>query len=474
MEQSESPAISSLPAFGSRWRYLSLARARLLPEPLLFLPLALFTSLALLYLLAVPVGESPDEPGHLRCIEQVAIGRHLPTIIQAPSTTDWWLRENIVSDYMCYHMPAYYVVAGYLLRGATAVTGGSLHYEFPPGNSQFGVEAAMFAHQPRPSALSVAQPLNLILLRLFSILCGLVVLASTYVVARHMFPEHRLVPLAAVTLLAGWPQFIFIHRAISNDPMATALAAAVLAVLVFVGRPHRFIVAGLLAAVALLTKLTVAFTIPAVLAAWCLEFWFYRRFDRRKRRAYLQVLPVCLVTWAAVILLIWFQPTLRANWQFAVTDFAGVPPVVRLAAYWQQIYVWTLSSGWAWFGWLNVPAPAGHAQLWWFSLQVMVLLGVYVALKRPSSTPYRLLLLILAVWWTAVFLSYLRVTINRWQPQFRFAFAVLPLLTSLMAGGVFPWLKSSRAQWLLWLLLMATLFSYNLWLLFGLIIPTYN
>ncbi len=107
----------------------------------------LYLLLALLYLWAVPIGESPDEPGHVRCLEQVAIENQLPRMVRFENKTiNWWARENIFSDYMCYHMPLYYVTGGVWLRRASGRSGTPEHLEFLPTNPNCNDTPGMFVH----------------------------------------------------------------------------------------------------------------------------------------------------------------------------------------------------------------------------------------------------------------------------------------------------------------------------------------
>ena len=76
-----------------------------------------------------------------------------------------------------------------------------------------------------------------------------------------------------MTLVAGWPQFLFLSRAISNDGLALALGAVVLATLVADGRPRRFAWAALPAALAVLAKLSLLFAVGVVLAALAADGW---------------------------------------------------------------------------------------------------------------------------------------------------------------------------------------------------------
>ncbi len=431
------------------------------------LPVGMYLLLALLYMWAVPTGESPDEPGHLRCLEQVAVESHLPLVAQPiDESKEWWARENIISDYMCYHMPLYYAGGGLTLRLFAAVSGTAAAYELPPSNPDYGDTPNMF--EPLPD--DPAQPFTLIGLRFISILLGLMMLWATAVIATRVFPGAAWVPLLAVTLVAGWPQFIFLSRAITNDSLATALALIVLVLLTDVGKPQRFIWAALVAALAFLTKLSVAFTVGLVLAAWGVEFLFLAE----ERPRYLRPLLSMTAVYFGLGLLTRLQPMIWHNWTVSMADFAGANISVFDPAYWQQIYVWTLSSGWAWFGWLSLMPPAWHAQVWWLILQSGSLLGIYVVSTRPLPPNQRLLWLILALWWLAVAFSYIRVTSNRWQPQFRFAFAMIPLLTTFTAGStlLLP-LREGRRPWLLILPVASLLFVYNLWLIFAIVLPAY-
>ncbi len=67
-------------------------------------PSILYLMLATLYFLAIPLGESPDEPGHIQCIQQVALYDRLPIVDPKPQG-EWWKPGVTLSGRMCYHMP---------------------------------------------------------------------------------------------------------------------------------------------------------------------------------------------------------------------------------------------------------------------------------------------------------------------------------------------------------------------------------
>ncbi|NKQ37159.1 MAG: hypothetical protein HF973_16280 [Chloroflexi bacterium] len=433
------------------------------------IPVLLYFLFSFAYFIVIPVGESPDEPGHMRCIEQVAIERRLPVMeTNIDKSIDWRERRNVISDYMCYHMPLYYVLSGQLVRLLT--DDNNLHYEYPAINPDYDEIPSMFIHQTRESIWEFEQPLAMLGLRVASMFLGLVVLGATYSVAGSVFSGQKVVALMAVTILALWPQFIFISRAITNDSLATALAVIVLVILLQIGHPNRFPIATLIASLAFLTKLSVAFALGVVFFIWLIEMLFWAKEKRPYWRALLMSGGILI----ALFLILRMNPVLWANWQYSTDSFSANRFEIWQPLYWQQVYTWTLNSGWAWFGWLSVRPSAIHAQIWWLAVQISVILGSYAAIKKANTKYKQMVLLICAIWAGAVILSYIRVTSNRWQPQFRFTFAILPVLTTFMAGGTITWLKKQSLQKGALLIFTGVMAAYNVWLILSIIIPAYQ
>ncbi|MEW5986789.1 MAG: DUF2142 domain-containing protein [Chloroflexota bacterium] len=435
------------------------------------LPFILYLSLSLLYLLAVPTGEAPDEPGHLQCIEQVSIEKHLP-IVNPPPQGEWWSRGVVLSGRMCYHLPLYYVVSGYSQRAVQGITGSSPHFEFPPENPQWGDSPAVFAHDPTEPFWRIGEPAAVWVLRVEAILLGLVTVWAARQTAVRLFPGDPTSAGLAALLAAGWPQFLFMSRAISNDTLATAWAVVALVLLLDVGRPRRFFWAALVSCLAVLTKFTMLFTLGIVVVTWLLE-WLGESSRRAVyvRQGLLAGLPILALT-----LLLALQPTLRLHVEQTLQSFAAVNPAVLTIPYWLAVWQLSLSSGYARFGWMNVPAPTWQAYAWWVLILLAGGLGLWRALRLEQRNRRQgLILAVAGVWAAGVFFSYLRINSNRFQPQFRFAFALLPLLAALAAAGLsrlvgrFPRWRQAAAP-----LLAAGLWLTNVWLLLNVLEPAYS
>jgi hypothetical protein len=254
-------------------------------------------------------------------------------------------------------------------------------------------------------------------------------------------------------------------RAVSNDLLATALSVLVLVILLQQGRSWRYPLAALLAGLACLTKLTAVFAVGIIVIAYLLEF----RQHPERRKALLRPGLVMLAVFAATAALIGLVPILREHFQTGLRAFSATMPAARTGAYWGDVLQLSASSGWARFGWMNVAAPAWQAYAWWLFILAGVIAGI-ASLWRQR--PALFLVAILVLWVAAVLAGYIRINLNRFQPQFRFAFALLPVLGTFAAGGYRCWLR--RQPSLAVVLLALALFLVNLWLIFQLVIPAYT
>lgn len=92
---------------------------------------------------------------------------------------------------------------------------------------------------------------------------------------------------------------------------------------------------------------------------------------------------------------------------------------------------------------------------------------------RQGSVSKRLLLLIF-LWFLGALAVYLRINLDRFQPQFRFMFAVLPLIAVVVAGGLVQlsrrWPISPQRMMVA---AAAILLLLNGWLVLTVVAPTY-
>ena len=433
------------------------------------IPIGLYLFLSVLYLFTVPSGESPDEPSHLQCIEQVSIDNRLPEIDPIPQG-EWWSRTHTISGYLCHHLPLFYVAAGYLQRATHLISGAPLHFEFPPNNPAWGRSPSMFLHTDRPSFFSIPEPLTVLVVRVMSLLLGLAVIWAAYRVGSVLMPDSPGLPVVAATLCAGWPQFLFMQRAINNDTLATALAVTVLIVLLDIGRPYRFVLASILACLAILAKLTMVFSLAVVASVFLLEF----AISRERRGAYL--VPGLLSAGAVGLLagLLLLQPTLNQHISADRASFGSISGDALTPGYWSSFLQLSLSSGFARFGWMNVPAPDWQAYVWWACIAITGIVGLRIIITSRLDRRRQLMLIVLGIWVLAVSGSYIWLNLNRFQPQFRFAFPILPVISVFSAIGYLQFSERAGCRYTAgFLLLIIALILINLYIIFGVIGPAY-
>jgi hypothetical protein len=433
-----------------------------------------YLTLALLYMLVIPAGESPDEPSHLQCIEQVSLRNRIPVIDPRPQGTVWWARERIISGLVCFHMPLYYLLAGYTQKLVHLISAMPIHYEFPANNPlwETGASVAMFAQTPKTHPLAVHEPVTLTMLRVENILLGLMSIFVAGHVARRLAPGSPDAALIAMTLVAGWPQFLFMSRAINNDGLAVALSVGVLAVLVDVGKPRRYVMASVLAALAILTKLTMIFAIAAIALALVLEIFMSRNESERRRLLWAGLVSAFIL--GLLGLLFWFQPTLHAHLRWSQDTMRSASPQAITFTYWLNVLKMTFQSGWGRFGWMNLATPDIQVTLWWAAMILTGIVGLASGLRHAANPTARLVTLIACVWVTCVLASYLRIQINRFQPQFRYALAAVPALAAFSGTGTVALLgDSQRLRRAAALIMLAILLAVNLWIVFGLVAPAY-
>jgi 4-amino-4-deoxy-L-arabinose transferase-like glycosyltransferase len=444
------------------------------------LPYLLFGLLSLLYLIVIPTGESPDEPGHLRCIEQVSVQGQLPTRDPRPQGDIWWHPDAILSGYICYHTPLYYLLAGGTQRLVTAVTNQPPIYRFPPHNYDFGPRANLFEHnEHKPNPWQLTDPWHILSLRLLSILLSGVLIWGTMRIAQTFDQQQPVTALIAGLIIAGWPQFVYFSRSLNNDILATTLAILILVVLLRIGRPQRYWLVGLLSALALLTKLTTSFTLIVILLVWVIEAWHYRQWVW----SYAKNLAVCLVFWVGAGLLLLLQPTLNQNLLFGIRYISGLSGRAGTVEYWQEVAKLTLSSGWVRFGWMNLAAPMHHAYLAWSLVGLLVCAALFFALRnlhahwphRPTIASY-IQVTVLLIWLVGSLASYIRINMTHFQPQFRFIFVLLPVIAAVAAIGLEHTLDRTRwlrVKYTICLLLILFWLGYNGWIIKKLVIPAY-
>ncbi len=347
-------------------RFGSWASVQLTPGRVLAMILICFALLAGAVLALTPPWEANDEPDHVRNIEVLAGGN--------------WYRITPDSGFESHQAPLYYLTVATFQRLARLpvempdgqlgpVGGGQLHGNYAHDVPQDGKDQRL-----------------LDLLRLPSIIFGLLAIGLTYVAAKRV-SRDRWTPVVAAALVAGVPKFVFLSAVVNNDNLSNFLGAAALAAALALlmtppsSRRGRALGAGgvgLLFGMLVLTKVTNALVGPGLLVAVMLL--------GRDRRERLELAATFLG--AALVVSGWWFVQNQSRYgdplaARAATDHlkALFPPLFEIAGPAERIFVqipkgvykslWYVSGynqfSWRWFWYLPfwLGAFVGVAGLFW-------------------------------------------------------------------------------------------------------------
>lgn len=425
-------------------------------ERLLLLAILAFqAALGAGYAVGTPAWEAPDEPAHYNYIRYVAERAAFPVM----QTGDYDAAE--LERLKAARFPA-----------AMSVDG--VRYE----NHQPPLYYLLMAPLFKASAGLPMAP-QVIVLRLASVLMGVLVLVAAYAIARTLFPANPLTALAVPAFLAVIPMHTAMSAAINNDTLSELLLAIILllSLLRLQDRlPERryVVLAGLIYGLGLLTKVTV-YVGAGVFAGAELGRWWLARHGRspaQDRRALLAGLGN-LVGVAAVGLGLggwWFvrNALVYGNLDILARQRHDLVVVGQPRTVWgmdalQHFAITAFNSFWAQFGWMGIPVD----QRIYYALAVLTImaaagLGLYLSRCAEGLTPAQRWGLSLAgLLFGLIFAGMAQYNLDYIQPQGRYLFpaavavalalalgleelAGRALCTLLLAGGV-AWLALQGA-----------------------------
>jgi len=441
----------------------------------LLVVLAIFSTLATAYNVAVPVLEKPDEKWHYPYLQHIADGKGLPVYGQGA-----WNQEGGQG-------PLYYALAaaatfwvddndfGVLARWNPFYT----PLEDRPRNDN----PNRFVHTDREAWPYRGATLALHLARQVSVLMGLMTVWGTYLIVWEIFPGRRAPATGAAAVVALNPMFLFIASAASNDVTVAAMASltawmALRLALRDGALLRQAAMVGLLLGLSLLSKTSAVALAPAVGGALAYRAW--------RERTWRSLLVGGLVV-AAVTLAVTGWWYLR-NWQlygdplgmavwlqhFGVRD--PKPTFLDLLPEFDGLEM----SYWAVFGWRDMVVDRWIYDLF-FVADRLALAGWVVGLVRilwlrwrGRAIPLRPVIGLGLIWlWLGVaFAALLRYMQLIWANHGRLLFPAAAAVGSLLFFGWRLWLPRRATPWLT-ALTGSGLVLLSILCLWGYIVPAY-
>lgn len=394
----------------------------------------LYLTLAVSFALVTPPFEAPDETGHLFYINHVAATGRLP-VQTDPS-------RAVVGE--GHQFPLYYVIASIPVRAFLADNSVDLlpvknrRYEAPDAA---GRHFPKFLHRDVEMFASGSDQVMFYLLRGYSIALGALTVLLTYAIAGMIRSVIRFQLLAA-GLVATLPQFLFISASINNDNLVTlASTATIYAALRFWRRPSvRVALAlGLLLGIALLTKKSALFLIPAVVVIVA-ALWVRHEPDRPAvARSGLIAIGIGALLGGPVFIrnqIVYGDPLGTAMEREALPELVDEKSLG--SPYWVETFLPRLLESFVGvFGWMNVWLPSG-VYLVYLAIGLVAIVGLlrWVSDSRSDDRWIVGFLLLLGVLCLAGVVYY-NLTYTQYQGRFLFP-AIAPIAT-LAAFGLWRW-----------------------------------
>ncbi len=417
--------------------------------------LAVFLALGVVYSVAVPLFEKPDELYHYFFVQHLLEQRALP--VQDGAGETLWAQEAS-------QPPLYYVLAALATSWIDTSDAHELVWLNPqrnlgqpgdPGNKNLTVHTDRERWPYRGAVLAVH------VARWLALLFGAGTVAVTYLIARQVFPARPALALGAAAVNAFIPQFLFISSAVSNDSLIAFLAALTLLILLRMINEQMtndkkngnhlsfdYLLLGFVLGLAALTKLSglALLALSGLVLTWLA--W--------RRRSWRDLLVGGLVVGglAAAVAGWWYARNLRLY-----GDLTGLSAMFQVVgeredfaasagALWSEL-AGLRASFWGLFGWFSILMPG-----WVYraldalsALSLLGLIGWFIRRRRAGEGPARWLLLLLLLWMALVVGSLLRWTSLTPGSQGRLLFPALPGIALALAIG---WSALLPGRWAAW------------------------
>ena len=396
---------------------------------ILVLIVAAFCLLGLIYSIAVPLFEAPDELWHFSFVRILAAERALP--VQPTEGKDMWLRE-------AGQPPLYYLVSApfvALLDTSDFPDFVRFNVAHPAVTATSQSEAPnVFIHTPHERFPYQGAVLAVHLLRLLTIPWGAATVVGVYLVAREVAPTRPGLALMPAAITAFNPHFIYISSVVNNDATVACFCTFALWLAIRMGREtgrrgRNLISLGVALGLALLSKVSALALLP--LAALALFLVWRRERDTRAllTRGFTIFGLAALIGgwWYARNWVLYGDPL---AWRVWLTDI-GVQPITLFELIRQFGHVGT--SYWAPYDGLFPPLVFWALGL----LAALAVAGwVRLILRRDARSEARAEGLLLAgVWFVLLFASLVRYMTTTPSAEGRLLFPGVAAFSLLLALG---------------------------------------
>jgi|GEM_PF-4788175 len=418
-----------------------------------------FLVIGYMYVMEVPLWETPDEPSTFSAAHAVAKVYRVPTLNEQP------LYPGVLLNAKRYP-PLYFVLTGVMLRLGPEVVPEIRANAWAPVSP----EVALYYHGEGVKGDSFPGSGYLRLIRMVSILMGIVTLIFVWRTARVLDSSATLIPYIAVTVFGLTPTFISSHASIDPLPLGILFSSIIMYQILSLWKgddsdsmlPWRLLAITLF--LGFITRMTlVMYYLPV--------FWLVLRKKNTNRLKLMMqmVFPLLLgCTWALILA----PGAMLMSFRQLGSLLAKIDPVYLSFGGLRTIIVHAKNSFWARFGWANIYAPAYIIDIF-DVIAILALIGFGIRIVRNRTIRDILLpLVVLGIG----FFGFIKG--NMWQldPQGRFIQLVIGAYAPLGALGlaaIVPYKSKKTVTVIFGGLLLVVMIGTNIYALKEIIRPAY-
>ncbi|MBI5302822.1 MAG: glycosyltransferase family 39 protein [Chloroflexi bacterium] len=414
-----------------------------LPKSLAVL-LVVFALLAAFYSIIIPIFEGPDEDDHFRYAKFIADHRALPVQSFEPG--------GGAAGHQGWQPPLYYSLVALVI--APIDTSDHEQQLWRNYEATFVGDPAccgrnIYYHPDSQNFPYTRTTLAVHLARLLSIAFSLITVAATFFITLSITraaPELQItnyklqISLAAASIVAFNPSFLFASALISNDAPLTAFSSLVLLMWTrwlterATLNTKSAALAGLLIGLGVLTKTTALGLIPFTLLIFA-----YLAFRRRSMRLFVSTSTIL----GAVIAFV-------AAWMFARNQVLyGDPLALRLmtatalfprSGELTPLELFQISLPWLWQTFWGGPTPSDFSPIILLALGALTLISLFgfvVWFLRITNYELRITILSLAAWLAFILVAQLRfITMTTGADQGRYLFPAISVIALVITLGL--------------------------------------
>jgi 4-amino-4-deoxy-L-arabinose transferase-like glycosyltransferase len=423
---------------------------RHLPKYGLGLIILVYIGLNLTYNFITPIWEVPDELHHFQYIQYMAKNYRLPPLSLEPAKLPFPT---------AFHPPLYYFL---LSPFAKNVANKPISFTVnPPGAKCFfshESEAERFPYQGIPKIVH--------LLRLFSLVIGILVIFITYKLTLEIFPHKNSIALSASAITAFIPQFIFMTAGLNNENLAILFCSLSIFLLVKLLKNlsaswGNYLALGITLSLSFLSKTSSLFLLPPT----CIFLLWKKRFK-----------GVFVVLGTILLLAGWWY---FRNWILYGDPLANrvtlmATPWLKPCKQWWFVGNFFFRSFFAYFGITRIPVSKNLYTIFAF-LSLGGLLGLVLCRLKKILTQRQNLIIfnLFPTALLAIFLILIYYAITWTAPHGRHSFIALSIISILGVTGLDALLKNKYKN-LLPFILTGILIWINLTCLFKYVIPAFD